>query len=71
MTRPIHELQHHLEQQRLQVIEAMASRASIRSEPSDGDLLKLAAIQMAIIAIRDELTSHEPKPGSGSETPLE
>jgi hypothetical protein len=26
---------------------------------------------MAIIAIRDELTSHEPKPGSGSETPLE
>jgi hypothetical protein len=64
---PIHDLRARLEAERLQAIEELAAK----SGPLPVDLLqKIAVLQSALHAVRDEIASHDVKIGGGSEQPL-
>jgi hypothetical protein len=70
MTKPVHTLLHALESERLREIEALASW-DVRSALATEALERLAYIQLAITAVREELAAHEPKLGGGSEPALD
>ncbi len=64
---PIHDLRERIETARLQLIEELAANG----EPlSPETLQKIALIQSALTAVREEIKNHEVKVGGGDELPL-
>jgi hypothetical protein len=64
---PVHSLLAHLEEQRLELVRSVAATGV----PSPGSLERLATIQLAAMAVREEIKSHSPKPGFGGEKGLD
>ena len=64
---PIHDLRERIETARLQLLEELAAEG----EPLPTDTLqKIALIQSALTAVREEIKNHEVKVGGGGELPL-
>ena len=68
---PIHALRDALEAARLQEIQKLASTGETTLSVSDENLRRVALLQIALIAVREELAAHEVKVGGGDEKPLE
>ena len=69
-SRPIHALEAALEMTRLEEIERLASNG-IKNRPIPIDALgPLASVQIALMAVREEIALHDTKLGGGSEKPL-
>jgi hypothetical protein len=68
---PIHALKDTLEQARFQAIQILAPASGTMPLLSDEALRRLALIQSALIAVREEIAAHEVKVGGGAEQPLE
>ncbi len=68
---PIHALRDTLEAARLQAIEKLASADETPPSVSDEALRRVALLQIALVAVREELSAHEVKVGGGGEQPLE
>ena len=67
---PIHGLEAALEKTRLEEIERLASK-SVQNGPISIDSLgPLASVQIALMAVREEIALHDTKLGGGSEKPL-
>jgi len=67
--RPIYLLKARLEEARLEAIEALEKHADSPELP--GDLLRrVIDLQIALMAIRDEIEHHQPHVGSGGEQPI-
>ena len=64
---PIRDLRTNLETARIQAVKALAESAG--ELPIDA-LQRLAIIQGALTAVREEIESHEVKVGGGGELPL-
>ncbi|VTZ26682.1 conserved hypothetical protein [Methylocella tundrae] len=64
---PIHALRANLEAARLQAVEELAAKGASLSP--DG-LQKLASLQLALTAVREEIEAHDVKIGGGGEVPL-
>jgi hypothetical protein len=64
---PIHDLLAYLETTRLKAIEELAEKAG--APPADA-LQRIAILQAALTAVREEIEAHAVKVGSGAETPL-
>jgi hypothetical protein len=65
---PVHALQKHLQAARLQAIEKLAANEG----PVTPDALRdLAALQTALIAVREEIVAHAGKMGWGGAEELE
>ena len=64
---PVHRLRATLEAARLKAVEALAAAGG---EPSAAALELVAHLQMALMAVREEIDAHDVKVGGGSETPL-
>ena len=58
---PVHALQAKLEDRRLKLVEELAAAA----EPSTDRLSALAALQAALMAVREEIEAHGPRLGWG------
>jgi hypothetical protein len=71
MAKPIHALRNTLEAARLQAIKELASTDGLTSAASTEALRRVAFIQIALTAVREELEAHEPQLGGGSEEPLD
>jgi hypothetical protein len=69
--RPIHALRDTLETARLQAIEELASTDGTTPSISTETLRRVAFLQLALVAVREEVAAHEGKIGWGSEKPLE
>jgi hypothetical protein len=68
--RPIHDLEAALEMTRIEEIERLASN-SVKNRPIPIDALgPLASVQIALMAVREEIALHDTKLGGGSEKPL-
>jgi len=63
---PVHELLAHLEKKRLELVKSVAANGA----PSTDSLERLATIQLAAMAVREEIRSHSPRPGFGGEKGL-
>jgi hypothetical protein len=70
MGKPIHALRDVLETARLQAIQELAADG-VTPAVSPEALRRVAFIQIALVAVREELAAHEPKVGGGSEQPLD
>ena len=68
---PIHALRDTLESARLQAIRELASTDGTIPSVSTEALQRVAFLQIALVAVRQELAAHEVKIGGGSEQPLE
>jgi hypothetical protein len=68
---PIHALRDTLEAARLQAIQELASADGTVRSVSTEALQRVAFLQLALVAVREELAAHEVKIGGGSEQPLE
>jgi hypothetical protein len=68
---PIHTLRDTLEAARLQAIEKLASAVETTPTVSDEALRRVAFLQLALVAVREELAAHEVKVGGGGEQPLQ
>jgi hypothetical protein len=68
---PIHALRHTLEDARLQAVQELASAGGGAPPISDEALQRIAFLQIALVAVREELAAHEVKVGGGGEQPLE
>jgi hypothetical protein len=68
---PIHALRDTLEIARLQAIQELASTDEATPSVSTEALRRVAFIQVALVAVREELAAHEVKIGGGGEQPLE
>ena len=68
---PIHALRDTLESARLQAIRELASTDGTIPSVSTEALQRVAFLQIALVAVREELAAHEVKIGGGSEQPLE
>lgn len=66
-THPVRELLAHLEKERLELVKSAAANGTLST---DG-LERLATIQLAAMAVREEISSHSPRPGFGGEKGLE
>lgn len=64
---PIRTLRDNLEEARLELIQRIASDGTL---PADA-LRELSIIQVSLMAVRDEIASHEPRVGFGAEKSLE
>ncbi len=71
MAKLIHALRDNLEAARLQAIQELASADGATPAVSTEALRRVAFIQIALAAVREELAAHEPKVGGGSEQPLD
>lgn len=71
MAQPVHALADILEAARSQAIQELASAGAVASVLSTEALQRLAALHIALAAVRDELAAHEPKVGGGSELSLD
>ena len=70
MAKPVHALRDVLETARLNAIQELAA-GGVTPTVSTEALRRVAFIQMALVAVREELAAHEPKVGGGSEQPLD
>ncbi len=68
---PIHALRDTLEAARLQAIQELASTDGTTPSVSTEALQRVAFLQIALAAVREELAAHEVKLGGGGEQPLE
>jgi hypothetical protein len=68
---PIHALRDTLEAARLQEVQKLASAGGAAQSISDEALQRVAFLQIALVAVREELAAHEVKVGGGGEQPLE
>jgi hypothetical protein len=68
---PIHALRDTLEDARLQAVQELASAGGGAPSISDEALQRVAFLQIALVAVREELAAHEVKVGGGGEQPLE
>jgi hypothetical protein len=68
---PIHALRDTLETARLQAIQELASTDGTARSISTEALRRVAVLQVALVAVREELAAHEVKLGGGGEQPLE
>jgi hypothetical protein len=68
---PIHALRDTLETARLQAVQELASTGGGAPSISDEALQRVAFLQIALVAVREELAAHEVKVGGGGEQPLE
>jgi hypothetical protein len=66
MASRMHELQRALESARVAAIEALSRQDSVTSPASDSTLRRLADIQLALTAVREEMASQV---GRGGEAP--
>jgi hypothetical protein len=66
----IHALRDALEAARLQAIQELASANGATSAVSTEVLRRVAFLQIALVAVREELAAHEVKLGGGAEQPL-
>jgi hypothetical protein len=64
---PIHSLAANLESERLKEIQALAAKGGT---PSADALQRLASLQAALVAVREEIDAHAMNIGGGSEEPL-
>ena len=64
---PIHSLAANLENARLKEIQALAAKGGT---PSADALQKLAFLQAALVAVREEIVAHSVSIGGGSEKTL-
>jgi hypothetical protein len=67
---PIHALKETLEAARFQAVQVLASAGGAIPMVSDEALGRLALLQVALVAVREELAAHEVKVGGGAEQPL-
>lgn len=63
---PVHVLLAHLEKERFELVKSVAANGA----PSTDSLERLATIQLAAMAVREEIRSHSPRPGFGGEKGL-
>jgi hypothetical protein len=68
---PIHALRDALEAARLRAIQELAPADGTIASVSTEALQRVAFLQLALVAVREELAAHEVKIGGGSEQPLE
>ena len=68
---PIHTLKDTLEAARLQAVQKLASTVETTPSVSDDAVRRVAFLQLALTAVREELAAHEVKVGGGGEQPLE
>ena len=68
---PIHTLRDTLATARLQAIRELASTGETTPSISTEVLQRVAVLQVALVAVREELAAHEVKLGGGGEQPLE
>ncbi len=64
---PVHALLAHLENERFELVKRVAANGASTTD----SLERLATIQLAAMAVREEIRSHSPKPGFGGEKGLE
>ena len=64
---PIHSLRRKLETARLELVQRIASDDVLSAEA----LRELSIIQGSLMAVREEIGSHDPKIGSGAEEALD
>ena len=69
MEHPMHDLRDRLQAARRTALERLAATAPETDLWSEG-LRSVGALQLAFLAIQDELAVHEPKVGYGGEQPL-
>jgi hypothetical protein len=67
--RPVHLLKARLEKARLEAIAALVKYADSPELPDDL-LRRVIDLQIALMAVRDEIERHEPRVGSGGEQPM-
>ena len=67
----IHALRDTLEAARLQAIQELASANGATPAVSTEVLRRVAFLQIALVAVREELAAHEVKLGGGAEQPLD
>ena len=67
---PIHALRDTLEAARLQTVQKLTSAVGGAPSISDEALQRVAFLQIALVAVREELAAHEVKVGGGGEQPL-
>ena len=67
---PVHLLKARLEKARLEAIEALAKHADSAAGLPDDLLRRVTDLQIALMAVRDEIERHQPRVGSGGERPL-
>ena len=70
MAKPIHALRDVLETARLNAIQELAA-AGVTPAVSAEALRRVAFIQTALVAVREELAAHGTKVGGGGEQPLD
>jgi hypothetical protein len=68
---PIHALRDTLETERLQAIQELASTDGTTPSVATEALRRVALLQLALVAVREEIEAHEVKVGGGGEQPLE
>ena len=68
---PIHALRDALEAASLQAIQELAPADGTIASVSTEALQRVAFLQLALVAVREEIAAHEVKIGWGSEQPLE
>ena len=67
---PIHALRDTLEAARLKEVQKLAAAGGAALSISDEALQRVAYLQIALVAVREELAAHEVKIGGGGEQPL-
>ena len=70
MAGPIHALKYVLETARLNAVRELAADGATPAVSTEA-LQRVAFIQMALVAVREEIAAHEPKVGGGGEQPLD
>ena len=70
MAGPIHALKNVLETARLNAVQELAAGGATPAVSTEA-LRRVAFIQLALVAVREEIAAHEPKVGGGSEQPLD
>ena len=70
MAGPVHALKNVLETARLNAVQELAAGGTTPAVSTEA-LRRVAFIQLALVAVREEIAAHEPKVGGGGERPLE
>jgi hypothetical protein len=70
MAGPVHALKNVLETARLNAVQELAAGGATPTVSTEA-LQRVAFIQMALVAVREEIAGHEPKVGGGGEQPLD
>jgi len=65
--RPVYLLQARLEKERLEAVEDLEKHADSTGPLPDGSLRRVIDVQIALMAVREEIERHRPHVGSGGE----